>query len=233
MRKHGYGLDMYKNSYYRTSGKLSHEEKKKRADTRRRNKIVKEFTRTADLYDYKEIALDALSAAHYGFSVYWDVCSKGHIGEFTLNKTCKTCAKVTRTIRDAKERGTAEVKLTASEKKQISEIYHHSKKLSRETGIEHHVDHIRPLAAGGEHHPSNLRVITARENLEKGSKFNGSRAQYTRKEKKEIAQELMERRTKQLDEVYQKQFETEMNKYKSKHLLARLFSSKPTRKSAI
>lgn len=222
---------MYSNYRYRNSGKLSREEKERRAETRRVNKILKEFSRTAELYGYETIVFDAVTAAHYGRDVYWDICSKGHIGEFTLKKSCKTCLKVSRTIRDAKERGTAKVKLTDSEKKQLAEIYLHAKRLTHETGIDHHVDHIRPLAAGGEHHPSNLRAIPARENLEKGSKFNGSKAQYSRKEKKEVAQQLKEQRTKQLDDIFQRQFDDEMVKYKSKHLLSRLFSQKPKRKS--
>ena len=36
-----------------------------------------------------------------------------------------------------------------------------------ETGIRHHVDHRRPLMAGGIHHPSNFDVLTVEEHLEK------------------------------------------------------------------
>ena len=45
------------------------------------------------------------------------------------------------------------------------------------------MDHIRPLAAGGVHHPDNLRVISASENLSKGATFKGKRRKYSRKEK--------------------------------------------------
>lgn len=38
-------------------------------------------------------------------------------------------------------------------------------RLTAETGEDHHIDHIVPLAAGGPHHPANCRVITAQENL--------------------------------------------------------------------
>lgn len=37
------------------------------------------------------------------------------------------------------------------------------------TGIPHHVDHIVPLTAGGMHCPSNLQVLTATDNIMKGS----------------------------------------------------------------
>jgi 5-methylcytosine-specific restriction endonuclease McrA len=64
--------------------------------------------------------------------------------------------------------------LSRSEKKKIGEIYAEARRLTKETGIEHHVDHIKPLAAGGEHHPDNLRVITAEENLKKGARWNSN-----------------------------------------------------------
>lgn len=35
-----------------------------------------------------------------------------------------------------------------------------------------HVDHIKPLAAGGLHHPSNLQVLSKFDNLSKGAKWN-------------------------------------------------------------
>ena len=35
----------------------------------------------------------------------------------------------------------------------------------------YHVDHIIPLSKGGLHHPDNLRVITATENLRKHTKL--------------------------------------------------------------
>ena len=63
--------------------------------------------------------------------------------------------------------------LTPQERKEIGEIYAEARRLTKQTGIEHHVDHIKPLASGGEPHPSNLRVITAEENLKKGSSWDG------------------------------------------------------------
>ena len=40
---------------------------------------------------------------------------------------------------------------------------------TEETGIPHEVDHIEPLAKGGAHGAKNLRVITMRENRQKGA----------------------------------------------------------------
>lgn len=49
--------------------------------------------------------------------------------------------------------------------------YEDARRVSRETGVEHHVDHIIPLARGGPHLPWNLRVVTKDENLSKGAKI--------------------------------------------------------------
>jgi 5-methylcytosine-specific restriction endonuclease McrA len=63
------------------------------------------------------------------------------------------------------------VELTPAEELQVKAIYRLRYTLTRETGIEYHVDHRIPLKHGGKHHPSNLWVITAEENLRKGSKL--------------------------------------------------------------
>ena len=47
-------------------------------------------------------------------------------------------------------------------------FYAESRRLTRETGVPHHVDHIIPIAKGGLHCQTNLQVLTARENQEKG-----------------------------------------------------------------
>ena len=55
----------------------------------------------------------------------------------------------------------------------IAEIYRECKRISKQTGIEHHVDHIVPLISKevcGLHVEQNLRIISAQENLSKGNK---------------------------------------------------------------
>lgn len=53
----------------------------------------------------------------------------------------------------------------------IEDIYKKCQNKTKTTGIPHHVDHIIPLSKGGKHHQDNLQIITARENLIKGSKL--------------------------------------------------------------
>jgi hypothetical protein len=58
--------------------------------------------------------------------------------------------------------------------KAIKEIYKESNRIQKETGIEHHVDHIIPMRGklvSGLHIAENLRVLSGPENLAKGSKF--------------------------------------------------------------
>jgi len=57
------------------------------------------------------------------------------------------------------------------ERLMIQYRYEDAQRLTAETGIEHHVDHIWPLSKGGPHLPWNLQVITATENLQKSNKI--------------------------------------------------------------
>ena len=52
----------------------------------------------------------------------------------------------------------------------ILEFYKEAQQLTVVTNIQHHVDHVIPLSKGGLHHQDNLQILTAEENLRKGSK---------------------------------------------------------------
>jgi 5-methylcytosine-specific restriction endonuclease McrA len=53
----------------------------------------------------------------------------------------------------------------------IEKIYKECRRISQETGIPHHVDHIVPLSKGGLHHQDNLQILTAEDNLKKSNKL--------------------------------------------------------------
>lgn len=61
--------------------------------------------------------------------------------------------------------------LTQEENERILTIYKECAKLTKETGIPHHVDHIYPISKGGKHHPNNLQILTATENIRKSNKL--------------------------------------------------------------
>lgn len=61
--------------------------------------------------------------------------------------------------------------LTATEQRRIVEIYAQCGQLSQSTGVLHHVDHRIPLSKGGAHHPDNLQILTASDNLKKGNRL--------------------------------------------------------------
>lgn len=57
----------------------------------------------------------------------------------------------------------------------IYSVYKNCERITRETGVKHHVDHIVPLKGRGIcglHVQWNLRVIEARENIRKGNRFD-------------------------------------------------------------
>jgi 5-methylcytosine-specific restriction endonuclease McrA len=61
-----------------------------------------------------------------------------------------------------------------ADREEIAKFYEKAARLSVETGIQHHVDHIIPIQGKdicGLHVPWNLRVITWRENLQKGDRW--------------------------------------------------------------
>jgi len=114
-------------------------------------------------------------------------CINGHNGtRFVKNNSCVECESFRRSMRDAIKRGAFRERLTPTEKLEISKIYAQSRKVSKETGVQHHVDHVRPLAAGGRHHSSNLQILTAEKNLKKGAKYQGKTHEFPNKEKEKF-----------------------------------------------
>ena len=62
--------------------------------------------------------------------------------------------------------------LTDIEKEQIKQIYDERSRLNNDAGhILYHVDHKVPLSKGGLHHPSNLTILKASENIAKGARL--------------------------------------------------------------
>ena len=66
------------------------------------------------------------------------------------------------------KRGAYPIELTKIEKAEVTAIYEKAIQLSKQSGIENHVDHIKPVSKGERNHPDNLKILTAEENLRKG-----------------------------------------------------------------
>ncbi len=70
-----------------------------------------------------------------------------------------------------RRRGMREWPCSEMEKLMIKYRYEDARRLSRETGVRHHVDHIIPLVRGGPHLPWNLQILTEAKNLSKGARI--------------------------------------------------------------
>jgi 5-methylcytosine-specific restriction endonuclease McrA len=178
-------------NYYSSRKRKRPLSKKQKAQNKRQrevNRIYKVWLHTRHLYSYKQLEEPPYSASQaksMGFDVYWGICKFGHVGERSVKgHNCLACRSITRSLRDAKKRGAIKLKLTREEKTRIADLYREAQLLKETTGIDHHVDHIRPISAGGLHHPDNLQVITAEENLKKGSFYKGRRRRYSREERR-------------------------------------------------
>ena len=125
-------------------------------------------------HENQEHALSAGEAERRGLPTYLGKdCVMKHGGiRHTRNGECVECRRADQRLRAAMRRGAYPRDLSYSEKRRIEEIYEECRRRTKETGIDHHVDHIKPLAAGGEHHPDNLQILTAAENLAKGATWN-------------------------------------------------------------
>ena len=65
--------------------------------------------------------------------------------------------------------------LSKADQQRIDAIYATANALNARDGANSwHVDHIYPRKLGGKHHPDNLQILTATENLRKGSKYEPS-----------------------------------------------------------
>lgn len=113
-------------------------------------------------------------------------CVNGHKGVRTVkDNSCVECQHFRRSMRDAIKRGAFRERLSRGDKQEISSIYAKCRAKTKATGVEHHVDHVKPLAAGGRHHPSNLQILTAQENLQKGASYKRKTHSFSKKEKAE------------------------------------------------
>lgn len=89
-------------------------------------------------------------------NISWEVFVDGRMQEIDLEQTLEVFG---------------DVLLPKDEIQAIAAIYKECQRITEETGIPHHVDHIQPLTKGGEHLAINLQIITGKENVLKSNNF--------------------------------------------------------------
>jgi hypothetical protein len=82
-------------------------------------------------------------------------------------------ARARTSLRRKRNQQSTPVWLSKKQKKEIKDFYLRAIELTKSTGVQHHVDHILPLAGKtlcGLHVPWNLQILTASENSKKSNK---------------------------------------------------------------
>jgi len=106
-------------------------------------------------------------------------------GVFNVGWICLQCVaserkkyfRFRRRVEGAKRRAAEKQAMPSwADKKAIRAVYAEAERLTRETGIPHHVDHCVPLNSplvSGLHVAANLQVLTAEQNIKKSNKLDG------------------------------------------------------------
>ena len=159
----------------RKESKWKERQVEKRAEQRRRastaKKQIKAITKS---WLSQAILLEKLYASERRQSFYFayrecDYC--GGRDRALRTSGCYDCEAADKALRNAAKRGECPELSEADNRKAVL-IYRRCREMKREAGyIAYHVDHIFPLSKGGSHHPDNLQILTAAENLSKGAKI--------------------------------------------------------------
>lgn len=88
----------------------------------------------------------------------WKANNRDKVNAMWMTREARKKNSVPLSVRDCKE-----------EKRRVANIYALSERMTKATGITHHVDHMWPLADGGPHWSGNLQIITAQENYRKNA----------------------------------------------------------------
>lgn len=153
----------------RTSQWQKNNPEKRRAKSRRhrKNNLEKERERLRNLYWRKRD--DRLERSRI-----WRLENIDYAREYDRRYLRENPGKFN--AKNAKRRAKIKQAIPAwADESAIAKFYEEAQRLTRETGIEHHVDHVIPLTSKlvcGLHVEFNLQILTESENLRKNNKFN-------------------------------------------------------------
>lgn len=91
--------------------------------------------------------------------------NKAHPGKVVARSMARKALKQKRTVL-----------LTPIEQEWLQFYYDESAALTKESGVKHEVDHIKPLSKGGLHAPWNMQVLTKSDNCKKGARWHSEAA---------------------------------------------------------
>ena len=146
-----------------------------------RNKHMEKRQKYAE--EYRSLNREALREKYYSNIDWHREYYRKNVDKYAeANRRYRDGSKPKIAARTAKRRAAIRqrsIQLSDEHVMQMEWFYEESQRLTKETGVTHHVDHIVPLrgkSMSGLHAPWNMQVLTAKENLSKFNKVDFSAA---------------------------------------------------------
>jgi len=124
-----------------------------------------------DAQKYKEWRINnkEIAVASHRKWYYANLEKSRKIGRESMKEWRKKHPEKAALVDSRKRKRIRKWKLSKIERLMCETYYLQARRLTKETGIKHEVDHIWPLSRGGPHLPWNLCVMTAEENRRKSN----------------------------------------------------------------
>lgn len=124
---------------------------------------------------YRKANWEAIYAKRKNDPEYLAYMANYHANEYQMTEDSKAVLAANTRFRQAAKRNRTPKWLTKEERAQMAEMYKQARRLTKETGVRHVVDHIIPLRGelvSGLHCLSNLQILTETENRQKSNGYD-------------------------------------------------------------